>query len=258
MRIMADKREIVEIKGLHFSYDGVFVLDGVDLKVEENDFLGIIGPNGGGKTTLLKIMLGLLKPTAGEITVLGGAPEEARKSIGYVPQYSKFDETFPITVMDVVLLGLMGNKAPGRSFSRASKDKALAALERTGMEHLAGRAIGKLSVGQRQRVFIARAIAAEPLLLLLDEPTSSIDPTGQGDFYAILSELKSSMAIILVTHDMIAISKYVEKIGCLNRKLYYHGFGEICGEDLEKVYGCPVDLIAHGVPHRVMKEHGKE
>jgi zinc transport system ATP-binding protein len=255
---MTNKRELVKIKGLHFSYNGLTVLDGVDLKVEENDFLGIIGPNGGGKTTLLKIMLGLLKPTAGEITILGGAPEDARKKIGYVPQYSRFDESFPINVMDVVLLGLMGNKAAGRPFSRASHQRALAALERTGMADLAGRAIGKLSFGQRQRVFIARAIAAEPLLLLLDEPTSSIDTTGQGNFYDILAELKNSMAIILVTHDMGAVSKYVEKIGCLNRKLYYHGSGEISGQDLEKVYGCPVDLIAHGVPHRVMKEHGKE
>lgn len=252
---MADKKEIMLIKGLTFCYGDSLILDNIDLTIWENDFIGIIGPNGGGKTTLLKIMLGLLKPGSGEIKILGDLPERARKHIGYVPQYSRFDEFFPINVRDVVLLGLMGNKRPGSAFSREEKSVALSCLDKVGLADMASRHICKLSYGQRQRVFIARAMVNDPSLLLLDEPTASVDSTSQDSFYGLLSELKRKMAIVLVTHDMGAVSTYVEKIGCLNKKFYYHGSGEIKEEDLSKAYGCPMDLIAHGIPHRVMKEH---
>lgn len=250
-----EKRELIKIKDLSFSYGSSIVLEDLDLVVVENDFIGIIGPNGGGKTTLLKIILGLLEPDSGKIEVLGTSPRKARKKVGYVPQYSKFDEFFPITVIEVVLLGLMAAKKPGRGFTREERALALKCLEEVGIMDLAARPIGELSYGQKQRVFIARAIVKEPLILLLDEPTASVDAMAQESFYDILADLKKNMAIMLITHDMGAVSKYVEKIGCLNRKLFYHGSGEIRGEDLVKVYGCPVDLIAHGVPHRVMKEH---
>jgi len=248
--------EIVKVENLWAYYDGEPVLEDVNLSIGRNDFLGVIGPNGGGKTTLLKVILGLVKPKRGIVSVLGKSPEKSRNKIGYVPQVNLFDRDFPINVWDVVLMGCYGNIGLLGRYHSEDKEAAQKALETVGGLELKDRQIGKLSGGEQQRVFIARALVAKPKLLLLDEPTASVDPAMQTEFYEILEGLKKQMAIVLVSHDISAISIYVDKIACLNRQLYYHGSKEIGPEILEATYKCPVQMIAHGtVPHRVLKEH---
>lgn len=250
-----DSTELVRLDNVWVHYDAIPVLEDINLSVMSDDFMGIIGPNGGGKTTLLKVILGLVKPSQGKVTVLGSSPEENRKFIGYVPQYSRFDRDFPISVQEVVLMGRSGQVGLMKRFSREDKMLALQALETVDMLEFKGRQIGKLSGGQQQRVFIARALVGEPRLLLLDEPTASVDMPMQTEFYELLQQLKQKMSIVLVSHDISAISIYVDKTACLNHRLFYHGTKEISAQDLEAAYQCPVDLIAHGVPHRVLKEH---
>ncbi len=249
------KTDVIVLKDVWVHYDGINVLEGVNLTVRQHDFLGIIGPNGGGKSTLLKVILGLIKPDRGTIRVLGGTPQNSRKYMGYVPQYSLFDPNFPMSVWDVVLMGRLGQVGLFKKYSKDDKKMALDALAMTDMLEYRDRQIGNLSGGQRQRVFIARALVANPKLLLLDEPAAGIDTIMQTEFYELLEKLKSEMTIIMVSHDISAVSVYVEKIACLNHKLFYHDSKEITAEDLEATYQCPVELIAHGVPHRVLKHH---
>jgi len=246
---------IVKLEDVWVHFDGVPVLEGVDLSINQQDFLGIIGPNGGGKTTLLKVILGLLKPSRGKVTVFGHPPEKGRKFVGYVPQYSLFDHEFPVSVWDVVLMGRLGHKKPFRGYSEADKKLAHDSLDTVEMLDFKDTQIGKLSGGQQQRVFIARALVAEPKLLLLDEPMASVDSPMQTELYELFEKLRERMAIVLVSHDISAVSIYVDKIACLNRRLFYHNTKEITVEDLEATYQCPVEIIAHGVPHRVLKEH---
>lgn len=247
--------EIVTLSDVSVEFNGSLILEDVSLVVNENDFLGIIGPNGGGKTTLLKVILGLVKPFKGDVMVLDGIPAQARGRVGYVPQVSLFDRSFPMTVFDAVLMGRIGKTGLASYYSSLDRDMAAESLERVGMLDQGDRQLGKLSEGQKQRVFIARALASDPKLLLLDEPTSSVDAAMETEFYGVLEKLRSRMAIVLVSHDIGVISSHIDKIACLNRKLYYHDSKEIRKEDLEAVYQCPVEMIAHGVPHRVMKEH---
>ena len=245
----------IEIQDLSLAFRGAPVLENINLTLDEGDFLGLIGPNGAGKTVFLKIILGILKPDSGTVKILGGTPEEARGRIGYVPQYARFDADFPITVLDVVLMGRLGRSHLFKFFTAEDRELALSALKRVEMESFATRQIGKLSGGQLQRVLIARALAANPKILLLDEPTASLDTNIGKHVYELLSELSSSMTIILVSHDIGVISSHVKTIGCLNRRLHYHNSREITGAMLEEVYGCPVDLIAHGHSHRVLSDH---
>lgn len=248
--------EIVRLEDVWVQTDRTPILEAIDLSVKGNDFLGIIGPNGGGKTTLLKVVLGLIAPTRGKVSVMGEPPERGRKHIGYVPQHNLFDRDFPISVWEVVLMGRYGRTGLFKRHGDVDKVKAGDALAMVGMLEKRDRQIGKLSGGEQQRVLIARALAGEPRLLLLDEPTASVDPAVQTLFYELLERLKKRMAIVLVSHDLSAISIYVDKVACLNRQLYYHGSKEIGPEVLEATYKCPVQMIAHGtVPHRVLKEH---
>jgi zinc transport system ATP-binding protein len=248
--------EIARLTNIWVRYGGVPALEDVTLSIFEHDFLGIIGPNGGGKSTLLKVLLGLVKPDAGSVTVFGKTPERARSRIGYVSQRPFFDQDFPVSVRDVVLMGRFGKTGLLHRYGRRDKAAVEKALERVGMQDYRDKQIGRLSGGQQQRVFVARALVAAPELLLLDEPTASIDPTMQTEFYELLAELKRDLTIIMVSHDIGAISVYVDTIACLNGKLYYHGSKEITPEVLEATYKCPVQLITHGtVPHRVLKEH---
>jgi zinc transport system ATP-binding protein len=248
--------EIVRLQNIRVSYGDVPVLEDVTLSIFQHDFLGIIGPNGGGKSTLLKVLLGLVKLDSGTISVFGKTPEQARSRIGYVSQRPVFDHDFPAGVWDVVMMGRYSRAGLLRRYNRKDKAAVEKALVRVGMEDYRHTQIGSLSGGQQQRVFVARALVAEPDLLLLDEPTASIDPTMQAEFYDLLAELKQGLTIVMVSHDIGAISVYVDKIACLNRQLYYHGSKEITPEILEATYKCPVQLITHGtVPHRVLKEH---
>jgi zinc transport system ATP-binding protein len=246
---------VLEIEDLWVKYDSAPVLEKVNLSLYHRDFLGIIGPNGGGKTTLLRAILGLIDPARGKILIMGRPPSHGREFIGYVPQYSLFDRDFPVSVRDVVLMGRLGAKKLFRNYRTADIDTAHEALESVDMLQFQDRQIGKLSGGQQQRVFVARALVTEPKLLLLDEPMASVDTTMQEEFYQLLARLKEKMAIIIVSHDISAVSIYVDKIACLNRRLFYHGTKEISADDLEATYQCPIQMIAHGIPHRVLKEH---
>jgi zinc transport system ATP-binding protein len=231
-------------------------LEGITLDVREGDFLGVIGPNGGGKTTLLKVVLGLVKPARGEVRVLGGTPHDGRRRIGYVPQHSLFDRDFPINVVNAVLMGRNSRLELFKRYDKRDKDLATETLETVGLLSMKNRQIGELSGGEQQRVFIARALVSEPKILLLDEPTASIDTAMQTEFYELLDRLKQRITIIMVSHDISAISVYVDNIACLNIQLHYHGSTEISTRVLEKTYKCPVQMIAHGtIPHRVLKEH---
>lgn len=252
---------IVEISDVAFAYNGETVLRDVNLEIRQEDFIAMIGPNGGGKSTLLKLMLGLLKPDKGVIRVLGRSAQKGSSYIGYVPQDVHLNRSFPITAMDVVLMGKLDPRKRGVRGSVSYRQEALTVLERLAMAAHASKRIGELSGGQRQRVFIARALVTQPKLLLLDEPTASIDTKGQADFFKLLEELNKDIAILVVSHDLLVISRYVKSVACVNKGLHYHHQAEITADMLETMYPCtdaevcPVELVAHGLPHRVLKDH---
>ncbi len=253
--------DAIVLKDVWFSYAGTPVLEDVSLAVKEKDFLGIIGPNGGGKTTLLKIILGLVRPDRGEVLVFGAPPASGVGMLGYVPQYAHIDPSFPLSVRDVVLMGRLGKRGMLRRYSIADRAAADEALEMVEIGGLKGRQIGKLSGGQRQRVLIARALASEPKILLLDEPSASLDTNIGKSLYALLDKLSREIAVVLVTHDIGVISQHVRSVACMSRRLFMHSDSNVIDAGtLEKVYGCPVDLIAHGAPHRVfeMHDHGED
>ncbi len=239
------KNPIVSMSHVYFSYDSIPVLEDVNITVEEKDFLSIIGPNGGGKTTIFKLLLGLLAPDQGDITVFGKTPKQARKEIGYLPQLFNFDFEFPISVIDVVLMGRLGRRRAGRNYTAEDIKAAQNSLDRVGLDDYRDRQIGELSGGQRQRVFIARALITEPKLLLLDEPVASVDATWQQNFFELLHELNKELAIIMVTHDISAVISYIDKIACVNKKLYYHGSKKDGMAKIAEMYECPVQLLAH-------------
>lgn len=246
----------VRVKGLSVHYGPTPALEDVNLTVADGEYLGIIGPNGGGKSTLLKAILGLVPLTAGSVYIYGKNPKKSKSPVGYVPQFAMLDKKFPITVLEVVLTGRMKpGLTPFVSFSKEDRRIAYQLLERVGVAHLAGRQIAELSGGEFQKMLIARALAVNPRLMLLDEPTASVDPSSRQQIYDLLAELNQEMTIILVTHDLMAISAQVRSLACLNGRLVYHGEPELNENVANSLYGCPVDLIAHGVPHRVLKEH---
>jgi len=247
--------DVVSINGLWFSYDKEIILQDINLRLQPSTFLGIIGPNGAGKTTLIKAILGLLKPTRGTVQVFGRAPLGAAERIGYIPQHSTQDAAFPITVLDVVLMGRLSAKKIGRPYTNEDAAEALRALATVEMAQFKNRPMAELSGGQQQRIFLARALASNPGLLILDEPLSNIDICLEFAFYELLKKLKEKMAVILISHDIGVVSHHVDKIACLNRQMVYHEDKEQALKSLEHVYGCPVDIIAHGVPHRILKDH---
>ena len=246
---------IVDMQNVSFTYGGPAVIENVTLSVSEGEFVALIGPNGGGKTTLLKLMLGLVKPQKGTVRVLGRPPEKASHHIGYVPQDIHLNLAFPVTALDVVL---MGKLAPGKRWvGRPVRHKtdALAALAQMGMEASANTRIGELSGGQRQRVFIARALVTQPKLLLLDEPTASIDTRGQADFLDLLHDLNQQVTIVMVSHDLLSISHHVTSVACVNRGLHYHRRSELAGSLINTSCPCtveslcPVEMVARETPH---------
>ena len=251
-------KPVIDIKNLWFSFNGEPVLQNVNFTLHRKEFLAMIGPNGGGKTTLLKLILGLLKADRGEIRVLEQNPRQAAHRIGYVPQDVHINKNFPISVLDVVL---MGRLRPGISWSHHKKDDRIAAqlaLAKVEMEQFKNRHIDELSGGQRQRVFIARALVTEPEILILDEPTAGVDAKGQAEIYTILKALNEKVTILVVSHDLLALSSYIKSVACVNRRVHFHGAAEVTEEMLEMAYQCPVELIAHGLPHRVLRAHNED
>lgn len=243
-------RPLIQIRDMDAAYQRSVVLSGVCLSVYDRDFIGIIGPNGGGKTTLLKIILGLLKPVKGTIEY-----SLDRSEIGYLPQSNQVDESFPITVREVVAAGLQHGLKISIRTTPSENHKVDSILEKVGLETLQYRSIGELSGGELQRTMLARAIVSSPRLLVLDEPVTHVDNRFEMELYGLLKELNKAMTILLVSHDIGTISPYIKTIACVNRYLHYHTSNEISEEQL-KVYNCPIEIITHGrVPHRVMKEH---
>ncbi len=248
----------VEINNLNVQYNNIPALLDINLSVAENDFLAVIGPNGGGKSTLIKAILGIIEPQCGTIKIFGQTPEKYYSPIGYVPQFSNFSRNFPIRVIDVIMTGRLSGKI--NLFHRyTGKDYKIAEnlMRKLDIIHLKHRQIGQISGGQLQKVLLARALATEPKLLLLDEPTASVDTDSKTQIYEFLKDMNRFMTFILVTHDTAAISSYIKNIACLNKELYYHGELELDNDIIQKTFGCPVDLIAHGVPHRVLRSHGE-
>jgi len=246
------EKPLVQLRNVDAAYQNKIVLSNVSLSIDDRDFIGIIGPNGGGKTTLLKIILGFLKPLQGTIKYTFD-----RSEIGYLPQGNQIDDRFPITVKEVVASGLEKGLKIQKKFSSTERQKINTVLEKVGMEKLRKRPIGELSGGELQRTLLARAIVSSPRMLILDEPDTHVDNKFEMELYGLLKELNETMTILLVSHDIGTISPYIKSIACVNRKLHFHSSNEINEEQLQ-VYNCPIEIIAHGpIPHRVMKQHNQ-
>ncbi|MBN1985124.1 MAG: ABC transporter ATP-binding protein [Prolixibacteraceae bacterium] len=246
-------KPLIKIENLTVGYDRIPVLENVNLEIFEKDFIGVIGPNGGGKTTLLKAILGLLKPTRGKITFREDI-DNRKKPIGYLPQVRHIDKKFPITVYDVVRSGLLMERRNNLP-AAALKTKIEQLLSETGILNIRNKAIGELSGGQMQRVFLCRALISNPKILILDEPDTFVDNRFEGELYSRLSRLNNDIAIILVSHDLGTISSYVKTIACVNGDLHYHRSHIITQEQLDG-YNCPIQIISHGdIPHTILKHH---
>jgi zinc transport system ATP-binding protein len=244
--------EAININSLTVKLNGREVLNNITLLLDEKRFLGIVGPNGGGKTTLLRAILGLIMPASGEIRIFGQSPEAVLKAgnvFGYLPQMLKVAPDFPIRVIDVVMMGRYGKIGTMRRPKKEDRQKALEYLSVMGIEELKYMPFGNLSGGQQQRASIARALAGEPRILLLDEPHTGIDVIGQGDFYHLLKGLQKRLGITIVmaSHDIGTIPAYVDEIACLNHTFHYHGnpLGALNEDVLTELYGKNVDLLQH-------------
>jgi len=241
---------VIRIKNLSVYYGDNCALSDINLDIHENDFLGIIGPNGSGKSTLLKTILGLVKPSKGSVEICAGEVKRG-PLIGYVPQYTGFEREFPISVWDAILTGrLPGKLKLYQKFGPEDFEIAHSLMEKLDISHLKHRQIGRLSGGQLQRVLLARALAVEPKILLLDEPTASVDSDSKTKIYDFLKEINSNMTIVVVTHDVELVSSYMTDIACLNKTLHYHGkIGPGITQNLH-TYSCPVEIIAQSLHQR--------
>jgi zinc transport system ATP-binding protein len=243
MRAMAAE-PVIAFEDVTFSFNGVPVLEDVSLAISGREFISVVGPNGGGKTTLLKIILGLLRPSEGAVRVFGRPPQHVRQRIGYTPQQALYDPRFPVTVLDVVLMGRLEQHLGG-AYSAKDKAAGLEALREMQLEDVAQSPFNALSGGQRQRVLIARALASEPDLLLLDEPTSNMDPAVGDRLLHILQDLTRRMTILMASHDLGFVSSMVSSVVCVNRKVVIHPTSDITGEVIKDMYGGDYRMIRH-------------
>ena len=250
---------IIQISELYAVYDEKTVLRNVNLSVYERDFLGIIGPNGGGKTTLIKSILGLHQPQKGKIRFYKEGKEVPEINMGYLPQYNNIDKKFPISVYEVILSGLSKQKSIFRRYSNEQHELVRQMIVRMGLEGMDKRAIGELSGGQLQRALLGRALVSNPEVIILDEPNTYIDKRFEAKLYSLLEDINKERAIILVSHDIGTVLKNVKTIACVNETVHYHPHTEVPTEWLEEHFGCPIEMLGHGTfPHRVLKCHDHE
>lgn len=250
---------IIQIEELYAAYDEKTVLRNVNLSVYERDFLGIIGPNGGGKTTLIKSILGLHQPQKGKIRFYKEGKEVPEINMGYLPQYNNIDKKFPISVYEVILSGLSKQKSIFRKYSNEQHELVRQMIVRMGLEGMDKRAIGELSGGQLQRALLGRALVSNPEVIILDEPNTYIDKRFEAKLYSLLEDINKERAIILVSHDIGTVLKNVKTIACVNETAHYHPHTEVPTEWLEEHFGCPIEMLGHGTfPHRVLKCHDHE
>jgi zinc transport system ATP-binding protein len=235
---------IISFQGVDFSYNSDPILKDVNLEIHPGEFVSIIGPNGGGKTSLLLLALGMLRPNRGTVQVFGRAPERERSRLGYVPQFTRFDPLFPVTVYDVVQMGRLGRFWTG-PYRKEDREAALAALQQVGLGELRRRSFAELSGGQRQRVLIARALATEPEILLLDEPTANVDRLATDKLYELLVDLNQRLTVVLVSHDLGIVSRFVSSVVCVNKTVLTHPVSELTGEMIRDLYGGEIALVRH-------------
>lgn len=253
---LAVAEPIVRLENVWVWLGQTLALRDVSLDIEAGKFIGLMGPNGGGKTTLLKIIVGLIRPDRGRVVL----QKPVGKTVGYVPQEEYIDPEFPVTAYDVVEMGLYGSLGVFTRRTERRRAEVLAALDLLGMKEHAGRGIGTLSGGEKQRVSIARAIVGKPSLLLLDEPTTGVDADARDDFFRTLRKLRESLSltIILASHDIEVVPTQVDEVVCINQRVFVHAAPEEIKDvaDFRKAYGCELEFVAHGrYPHRVVEHH---
>ena len=251
---MPSHTPIISLRDVSVNYDSTPALEGVNLDIYADDFIGVIGPNGGGKTSLAKSILGIVNHS-GEIWYSPTLRRGKHLKIGYMPQVSQFDTSFPISIEEVVLSGLQVEKSFFSRYTRKDRERAQALLKRMGIEGIASRPIGEVSGGQLQRALLCRAIISEPKLLILDEPTNFVDNTFEKEFYALTQQLRTHMAVMIVSHDVGTITSLVNAIICVNRRVHRHDSNILTQEQLLG-YDCPIQIVSHGhIPHTVLAHH---
>lgn len=242
---MTQTHPAVELSDVSFAYNGKMVLRDVSLTIAERDFSWIVGPNGGGKTTLLKLMLGLLPPGTGTVRLFGETPKRGRRQVGYMPQQLQHDNRFPVDVVDVVLMGRIENLSPLGFFGRSDREQALAALDEVGLADRAHSRFAELSGGQQRRVLIARALAGQPRLLLLDEPTANLDLRVEEELFELLQLLNQRLTIVMVSHDPAFVSPFVKSVICVKEHVHVHPTADIDSAIMSELYGRAIRMIRH-------------
>ena len=251
---MTHRKKIISLRNVGVAYEGHAALEGVNLDIYEDDFIGVIGPNGGGKSSLVKAIMGAVEHS-GEIEISDILRKSNHYKIGYMPQVSQFDMRFPISIEEVVLSGLQTEKGFFGRYTKVDKELARRTLEKMGIAELASRPIGEVSGGEMQRALLCRAIISEPKLLILDEPTNFVDNSFEREFYAMVQELSHNMAVMIVSHDLGTITSVVKSIVCVNRTAHRHDSNILTEEQLRN-YNCPIQIVSHGhIPHTVLEHH---
>ncbi len=248
---------ILKTENLKAGYGHDIILPNINIEIKQDDFIAVIGPNGGGKTTLLKTILGLLSPLGGKVRYFENGKEVKQLKIGYLPQYHSVDKQFPITVFDVIHSGFIHTNLFNFRLKKSEKKAIYEVAEKLGVETYLNSPIGNLSGGQLQKVFLGRAIIDNPRLLVLDEPNTYVDSQFESELYKLLKELNNDMAILMVSHDLGTVFSNVKSIACVNRNYVYHPTNEL-NQEIIDTYNCPIDVVTHGhIPHRVLPEHKK-
>ena len=251
---MTHRKKIISLRNVGVAYEGHAALEGVNLDIYEDDFIGIIGPNGGGKSSLVKAIMGAVEHS-GEIEISEQLRKGNHYKIGYMPQVSQFDMRFPISIEEVVLSGLQTEKGFFGRYTKEDKHLAHKTLEKMGIAELASRPIGEVSGGEMQRALLCRAIISEPKLLILDEPTNFVDNSFEREFYTMVQDLSQNMAVMIVSHDLGTITSVVKSIVCVNRTAHRHDSNVLTEEQLRN-YNCPIQIVSHGhIPHTVLEHH---